>query len=191
VGGGVLLAEVQQTSDATFRLYDWDRRDSLGRSRSLHVEEGLACIDWTRGPIYPVWANGYPVDQETGEPSGPCRQRLVDCSWFTLNYVRQQLPFCCGGSGQLEVLLVLHEGGTLVTKAGAQTLTVGDTLLLPAAMPAAWCQPNGSIGLLLVKLPDSSAFAGSESAEQSTGAAKARRGDESCGSWRQPFLVSW
>jgi mannose-6-phosphate isomerase len=54
VGGGVLLAEVQQTSDATFRLFDWDRRDSEGKSRKLHVEEALASIDWQRGPVRPV-----------------------------------------------------------------------------------------------------------------------------------------
>src|SRR5207248_4186771 len=53
VGGGVLMAEVQQTSDATFRLFDWDRRDAQGKSRTLHVEEALACIDWSRGPVTP------------------------------------------------------------------------------------------------------------------------------------------
>jgi mannose-6-phosphate isomerase len=45
VGGGVLMAEVQQTSDATFRLFDWNRRDAAGKARTLHIEEGLACID--------------------------------------------------------------------------------------------------------------------------------------------------
>ena len=54
VGGGVLMAEVQQTSDATFRLFDWNRRDAQGRSRQLHIEEALACIDWNSGPVHPV-----------------------------------------------------------------------------------------------------------------------------------------
>src|SRR4029077_19757702 len=60
VGGGVLMAEVQQTSDATFRLFDWNRRDAQGKSRQLHVEEALACIDWQTGPRHPVRAAGYP-----------------------------------------------------------------------------------------------------------------------------------
>src|SRR5262245_28118185 len=51
VGGGVLMAEVQQTSDATFRLFDWNRVDAQGRCRQLHVEQALACIDWTQGPV--------------------------------------------------------------------------------------------------------------------------------------------
>src|SRR5262249_34861380 len=59
VGCGVVLAEVQQTSDATFRLFDWNRCDAHGKSRTLHIEEGLACIDWKQGPVHPVAANGY------------------------------------------------------------------------------------------------------------------------------------
>jgi mannose-6-phosphate isomerase len=51
VGGGVLLAEVQQTSDATFRLYDWGRQGLDGRPRELHVEQALRCIDWAAGPV--------------------------------------------------------------------------------------------------------------------------------------------
>lgn len=54
VGGGVLLAEIQQTSDATFRLYDWDRKDAAGQPRTLHIEQALASIDWTQGPCDPV-----------------------------------------------------------------------------------------------------------------------------------------
>jgi mannose-6-phosphate isomerase len=59
VGGGVLIAEVQQTSDATFRLFDWNRRDSQGKPRQLHVEEGLASIHWEQGPVEPVRVVGF------------------------------------------------------------------------------------------------------------------------------------
>src|SRR5947209_335681 len=65
VGGGVLMAEVQQTSDATFRLFDWDRCDSQGKRRTLHVKEALACIDWTRGPVTPLRVPGF----ATGQPA--------------------------------------------------------------------------------------------------------------------------
>src|SRR5437588_8024498 len=87
VGGGVLMAEVQQTSDATFRLFDWNRRDAQGRSRQLHVEEALACIDWHAGPVSPVRAEGYPEGRD-GRPSpGPVRQALVSCPYFRIEYV--------------------------------------------------------------------------------------------------------
>jgi mannose-6-phosphate isomerase len=139
VGGGVLMAEVQQTSDATFRLFDWNRRDAQGRSRTLHIEEGLACIDWEAGPVRPAHAEGYP--EGTGaEPSPePVRQRLVACRYFTLHYVRDSRPFPCGGGG-------LH--GT----AGRWELRTGDSLLLPAAAPLE-CRPDGPLGLLLAGLP--------------------------------------
>ena len=54
VGGGVLMAEVQQTSDATFRLFDWGRVDAQGKSRPLHVEESMASVHWDQGPVVPV-----------------------------------------------------------------------------------------------------------------------------------------
>src|SRR5262245_26441987 len=59
VGGGVLFAEIQQTSDATFRLFDWNRRDAQGQPRKLHIQESLACIDWTRGPVTPLHVQAF------------------------------------------------------------------------------------------------------------------------------------
>ena len=70
VGGGVLMAEVQQTSDATFRLFDWNRKDAQGKSRPLHIREALACIDWSRGPVEPVHAARFAASgDETGRRS--------------------------------------------------------------------------------------------------------------------------
>jgi mannose-6-phosphate isomerase len=158
VGGGVLMAEVQQTSDATFRLFDWNRRDAAGASRKLHVEEALACIDWNGGPVEPIRARGYP-----SEPVGrisihsvqdePVRQRLVDCRYFELAYARQHEPFAVGG-GRMQTLIVLHGQGTLLGGDGPQPIGPGDTLLLPATMAPVWCQPHGSIGVLIATLPE-------------------------------------
>src|SRR5258708_2161371 len=82
VGGGVLMAEVQQASAAAFRLFDWNRRDAHGRSRTLHIEEALACIDWSAGPVHPIHADGYPDGSDVV-------QRLVACRYFTLDYMRR------------------------------------------------------------------------------------------------------
>ncbi|MFM8289599.1 MAG: type I phosphomannose isomerase catalytic subunit, partial [Planctomycetaceae bacterium] len=54
LGEGVLLAEVQQSSDTTYRLFDWNRVDASGQPRELHIEAGLDCVDFDRGPIQPV-----------------------------------------------------------------------------------------------------------------------------------------
>jgi mannose-6-phosphate isomerase len=146
VGGGVLMAEVQQTSDATFRLYDWERRDVQGRSRALHIEEALACIDWGAGPVHPVRAEGYAEEREAAA------QRLVSCAYFTLDYIRDVRAFPVGG-GRMMVLVVVHGRGFLHGPAGCCALRAGDSLLLPAGAAPLECRPDGAIGLLLAALP--------------------------------------
>jgi mannose-6-phosphate isomerase len=149
------MAEVQQTSDATFRLFDWNRRDARGQMRQLHLEEALACIDWNGGPIHPVRAEGYPGNADSIPSTKECslRQELVRCPYFTLDYLRRRKPFTCGGIGRLQVLLVLHGRGQLETGEGVWELARGDTLLLPAALGPLVCHPEGDLGTLLSTLP--------------------------------------
>lgn len=147
VGGGVLIAEVQQTSDATFRLFDWNRVGTDGKPRSLHIEKGLASIDWSAGPVRPVQAKGY------GTEAQPVWQPLVSCRYFDLAYVRQTEPFTLGGSGRLLTLMVLHGQGCLDTPSGLLPLRAGETVLLPAGGAATWLVPRGGLGLLVATLP--------------------------------------
>jgi mannose-6-phosphate isomerase len=149
VGGGVLMAEVQQTSDATFRLFDWNRKDAQGKSRKLHVEEALACIDWKSGPVRPVRASGFPPAPGGAPDPVPVRQTLVRCPYFVLEYLRQSEPFVLGGTERLQVLIVLHGRGRL----GKAALNPGDVLVLPAALESMPCEPEGPLGLLLSTLP--------------------------------------
>ncbi|MFO0881137.1 MAG: type I phosphomannose isomerase catalytic subunit [Gemmataceae bacterium] len=146
VGGGVLMAEVQQTSDATFRLFDWNRRDAQGRSRALHIEEAMASIDWKAGPVTPVHVADYPR-------GAPHCQELVRCRYFHLDYLRQRDSFALGG-GKMQVMLVLHGEGDLWSEGGREALRTGDTLLLPATLSGVRIRPRGSIGLLLSTLPE-------------------------------------
>jgi mannose-6-phosphate isomerase len=147
VGGGVLMAEVQQTSDATFRLFDWNRRDASGRVRPLHIEEGLACTDWTRGPVKPIPVEGF------GQKDGVRRhQSLVRCPFFALDYMAESEPFVWGGAGRLQAAVVLHGRGRLATAWGEETVATGQCWLLPAAMPPATCRPEQSLALLLSTL---------------------------------------
>ena len=100
VGGGVLMAEVQQTSDATFRLFDWDRRDAQGRSRTLHIEEAMACIDWKRraGPSDPP-----PELRGPGRDAGPGDpQTAGELSVLQHRVRRRRGDFPCGGTGRLQ-----------------------------------------------------------------------------------------
>jgi mannose-6-phosphate isomerase len=149
VGGGVLMAEVQQTSDATFRLFDWNRVDAQGRSRPLHVEQALACIDWDQGPIEPVSVPAFDAP-----PSGPSKRcRLVECDYFTLDYLHGGEPIACGG-GRLQLLTVVRGEGRLIAGGTVEDLAPGQTWLLPAGAGEAWLEPHDGLGVLLGTLPD-------------------------------------
>jgi mannose-6-phosphate isomerase len=154
VGGGVLLAEVQQTSDATFRLFDWNRRDAQGKARALHIEEGLASINWRQGPVQPVRVPGFTLDAAPKQPVERHRQSLVRCCYFELEFVRDTRAFSCGEPGRLHLLLVVGGGGTLTSDGEEVPLSIGQVWLLPAALPAAQARPQGSLAVLVVTLPD-------------------------------------
>jgi mannose-6-phosphate isomerase len=153
VGGGVLIAEVQQSSDATFRLFDWNRRDSQGKRRTLHIEQALACIDWQAGPVQPIRAADYPQTAEQGDAEAVW-QSLVRCRYFHLDYVRQKEPFSLVGEGRMRAVMVLHGRGKLRWPGGQESLAVGDTVLLPAALPEVLVSPRGPLGLLTSTLPE-------------------------------------
>jgi mannose-6-phosphate isomerase len=129
IGAGVLLAEVQQASDTTYRLWDWNRTDpKTGKARELHIERGLAAVDWNRRPP--------PPSRRSAEDAGT----LVECLHFNVGYWRKAdgggegkpRPRGQTRPGRPEVWVCL-EGGGRVHWPGGETLTFGrnDTLLLP------------------------------------------------------------
>jgi mannose-6-phosphate isomerase len=141
-GGGVLLAEIQQTSDATFRLYDWDRKDSAGQPRPLHVAQALASIDWKQGPRMPVRA--WPDDD------GDSHTPLLRCPYFAVDSVRRRTAFALGGTGRLQALIVATGQGRLDN---GEFVLAGDAWVLPATMPAMTLRPEGVLTALLCSLP--------------------------------------
>jgi mannose-6-phosphate isomerase len=147
VGGGVLMAEVQQTSDATFRLFDWNRRDAQGNLRKLHIEEGLASIHWDQGPVAPRHVAGF------GREVTAHRQSLVRCRYFELEFVRAAAPHSVGEQGQAVLLLIVAGDGRLAMLGGEVPLQRGQTLLLPAAAPPTDVLPEGVLSLLLCTIP--------------------------------------
>jgi mannose-6-phosphate isomerase len=136
VGGGVVMAEIQQSSDATFRLYDWNRPGPDGRLRELHVAESMASIDWTAGPVEPVI--GVPL---SGLPEGVTGDRLVQCAPFLLDRYRATGPFALPGADTLSIWLVVAGAAELVSADGryGRTFRQGETVLVPAsAGPLTW-----------------------------------------------------
>jgi mannose-6-phosphate isomerase len=143
VGGGVLLAEIQQTSDATFRLYDWGRKDAEGRSRPLHVEEALACIDWQQGPLNPI-------STQLGGPAPEGQTALVRCPYFEIDHLCRVSEFALGGAGRLQALIVAQGQGRFDN---GEFVMAGDAWVLPARMPKQTLHVEAPLSGLLCTLP--------------------------------------
>ena len=147
LGDGVLVFEVQENSDVTFRLYDWDHIDpKTGHPRALQVEKALACVDLMQGPVRPV----APV-VEAMLPV--LRERLFDGPHFRLWRLRGEAPFAVGAAEELRVLVCLEGVGNLEHDGADFTMEKGAVVLLPAAVGACRFRPEGPVTLLDIAVP--------------------------------------
>jgi mannose-6-phosphate isomerase len=124
IGAGLLIAEIQQSSDVTYRLFDWNRTGPDGKPRPLHVEAGVEAV--TRfGPVAPV---------QPAATADPAVQRLVTSDFFLFDDVRPAHAWNVGGDDSCHVLAVLD--GTLAFDDhwNLPPVSRGRTILLPAAI---------------------------------------------------------
>lgn len=125
LGAGLIVAEIQQASNTTFRLYDWDRVDKDGKSRPLHIDRSLETIDFAAGP------------RERQEPIAtdqPGRVRLVDCDKFCFARISDVAQSSIGGDGQFHILTVPRGQVVVRCNGGWESLRTGESLLLPASL---------------------------------------------------------
>jgi len=153
VGGGVVLAEVQQSSDATFRLFDWNRLGSDGKPRALHIAESLASINWEAGPVRPP--AGTPIAEL---PAGVHGEQLVRCDYFHLDRFHLGGPLELPYPKRLSLWLVLEGEAELQSPDDGyhRAFRRGETVLVPAtAGPLRWRPRSvpGQISLLGVQVP--------------------------------------
>jgi mannose-6-phosphate isomerase len=143
-----VLFEVQQNSDVTFRLYDWNQIDpKTHRPRSLQVEQAMACIDFLQGPIAPL-----PPVFEQFEPSR--RERLFDCEHFKVWRLGSESPFTVGLAGAARVIVCIAGRGRVQYRGADFPFRKGDVFLLAAEVGACLCDPSGVVELLEVAPPD-------------------------------------
>ena len=144
LGAGLLVAEIQQSSDATYRLFDWNRVGPDGRSRPLHVEQGLEAIDFDRGPVQPQ--RPQPTDR-------PQVSRLVECDKFVLDRWQFDSPLSAGGDDRCHVIVVLKGAVRIEGDPANAVLPRGGTALLPAELGSVQLSPHGRTVLLDAYLP--------------------------------------
>ncbi len=140
LGEGLVIAEIQQASDTTFRLFDWNRVGADGKPRPLHIEQSLEVTDFQRGPVAP---------QEPQATDQPGRERLVECDKFVLDRRTLTGPQNVGGDERFHLLTVISG----VVQVGEEQLALGETCLLPAATGIVEVEPQGSAVVLDICLP--------------------------------------
>lgn len=125
IGAGILLAEIQQTSDATLRIYDFDRVDAKGNPRPLHLEQAMEAIDFR---LYPSYKTAY--EKRVNSPG-----LIASCPYFTVNHIEVDgsvrrnyvdldsfvIYVCIDGSGEI----ICHNGEK-------EVVAKGITVLIPA-----------------------------------------------------------
>lgn len=130
ISEGILLAEVQQSSDLTFRLYDWGRMGADGKPRELHIDQAIDCTDFELGPV--SCQTPRPIDHG---------HELVDCEHFSIRRYSVSGTVPLPDDDRFHIIMGLS--GTASITAGSQTESVksGETLLLPA------CRDTSTINL--------------------------------------------
>jgi mannose-6-phosphate isomerase len=124
LGAGLLVAEIQQASDTTYRLYDWNRLGPDGQPRKLHVAESLAAIDYAAVSVSPC---------QPRPTSDPRIERLVSCDKFVLERMSFSGELTLAGDDRFHILSVL--AGEIVVRSDVDVaLSRGQTALLPACL---------------------------------------------------------
>jgi len=134
IGAGMLVAEIQQTSDVTYRIYDFDRKDAQGNTRELHSEQALEAIDYQH---YDEYKTAY--NRNKNEVAG-----LVDIPYFTTNRLYFDRPVTRDYAAlDSFVIYVCVDGAlSLVTEGNTVEMKKGEAMLLPAAIKKVELKPS-------------------------------------------------
>ena len=124
IGKGVLLAEIQQNSDITYRVYDWDRKDANGAYRELHVDLALDAINYAEKVVE------LPYEKKLNAVNA-----IVKSDFFTVNFLPVQGEYIVEKSNDRFYLYVCLKGSCKLKIEGvAYEFTKGDTILIPASI---------------------------------------------------------
>ena len=125
IGAGCFIAEIQQTSDITYRIYDYNRKDANGNPRELHTELAKDAIDYK---IYPDYKLDYTPGQQLVQP-------LISCPYFTTDLIegKEGDTVQTSRTGSFSVYIGL-EGAVQLTDSNGYSIEIrqGETVLLPA-----------------------------------------------------------
>ena len=126
IGAGIVIAEIQQTSDITYRIYDWDRVDANGNGRELHVEQALDAMNYNETDTLKTYS------EEVNKSNV-----MVDCPYFTTNFLPLNGSTEVTKNGSSFTVYICTEGEYTITAEGeTHSFKKGDTVLIPAVVRA-------------------------------------------------------
>lgn len=142
IGAGIVLAEVQQSSNSTYRVYDFARRDAQGNLRPLHVDKALDVT--LRAPA----TGDAPLQEKTNNmPDGVAR--LVSCPYFTVDKLYLNGTYHGQVDDTFVAFLVLDGNATLHCDGESISAATGDCVFVPTSAPAfTW---EGTAEMLVIK----------------------------------------
>lgn len=142
IGKGILLAEIQQTSDITYRVFDWNRTDTQGKPRELHIEEAIDVIDYQK-------LEQPKIQYETKKNKAV---ELISCPYFTTNLLMldEAIDREYEWIDSFKILMFINGSGSILYEGGAEPYTRGDVFLIPAELHEISLQPTKGTELLEV-----------------------------------------
>lgn len=145
LGPGCLLAEIQQTSDTTYRIYDWERIDAAGMYRELHTKEALDAIDFEFHENYKTEYNN-----NLNETNN-----LVESQYFTTRIINLDKPVLKNYAALDSFVIYIVTEGCVQLKwdGGEIEIVKGETLLVPASIDNMAINPNCRSSLLEIFIP--------------------------------------
>lgn len=144
--GGAVVFEVQENSDVTFRLYDWDRKDpKTGKQRDLQVKEAVASIDFNQVNIEPVTPKPDSKNKNT--------QKLFDNAHFILWRIEDDSDFTVGFEDEPAILVCTEGEGRVKYNNSNYAIRKGEVMLLPAIAGPLLLHTEKDITLLQIAIP--------------------------------------
>lgn len=128
IGAGILICEIQQNSNTTYRVYDYGRQDAVGNLRELHIEKALAVSNLT--PTKPVV---FDDDKSKAAEDNVEYKKLAECKYFTTEHYKADEKLSLTADENSFVSLVILSGkGTVADSDGEVSFEKGDSLFIPA-----------------------------------------------------------
>lgn len=142
IGKHIMLAEIQQTSDITYRIYDWGREDNPETAREMHLDLAQDALDYSYSPSYKI-----PYKRQSNTPV-----RLATCPYFTVNLLDFNRPLerDYAELDSFVAYMCLEGACSIVYDGGSETVARGETVLLPATLVAVELLPQEGCKLLEV-----------------------------------------